>query len=249
MLYTTVLSRYRAIKNAFQLVVVLGNRTLLLLGALLPFLPYVLFAWKLPRFLSWKHANGIFSEEQNGSFVLLWEAWKDNLWGWWLLLPFFFVLGEVNSKQAAFQHLLLLAGGRKVVFAMMRLQRSLSCQKLSITSSSFRHLVGLSCNLWDTFQSLPFFLWSSRFAHHQNSMSLKRSLILSSRHGIRRKLIKQLGEHKRVYQCSICSKIFQNSSNLSRHIRSHGRFAFALLVHCFFLSLVPLSSKNILSYS
>uniref|UniRef100_A0A8C0C4J1 PR domain zinc finger protein 15 n=1 Tax=Buteo japonicus TaxID=224669 RepID=A0A8C0C4J1_9AVES len=61
----------------------------------------------------------------------------------------------------------------------------------------------------------------TKFAHHQNTMSLKRSLILSSRHGIRRKLIKQLGEHKRVYQCSICSKIFQNSSNLSRHIRSH----------------------------
>uniref|UniRef100_A0A8D0ED75 PR domain zinc finger protein 15 n=1 Tax=Salvator merianae TaxID=96440 RepID=A0A8D0ED75_SALMN len=62
----------------------------------------------------------------------------------------------------------------------------------------------------------------TKYPHHQNAMSLKRSLILSSRHGIRRKLIKQLGEHKRVYQCNICSKMFQNSSNLSRHIRSHG---------------------------
>ncbi|XP_061483575.1 PR domain zinc finger protein 15 isoform X2 [Rhineura floridana] len=62
----------------------------------------------------------------------------------------------------------------------------------------------------------------AKFSHHQSSMSLKRSLLLSSRHGMRRKLIKQLGEHKRVYQCNICSKMFQNSSNLSRHIRSHG---------------------------
>ncbi|XP_060090205.1 PR domain zinc finger protein 15 isoform X1 [Heteronotia binoei] len=62
----------------------------------------------------------------------------------------------------------------------------------------------------------------TKYPHHQSSISLKRSLILSSRHGIRRKLIKQLGEHKRVYQCNICSKMFQNSSNLSRHIRSHG---------------------------
>ncbi|RVE63461.1 hypothetical protein OJAV_G00136510 [Oryzias javanicus] len=29
-------------------------------------------------------------------------------------------------------------------------------------------------------------------------------------------------EHKRVYRCSLCNKIFQNSSNLNRHIRSHG---------------------------
>jgi len=29
-------------------------------------------------------------------------------------------------------------------------------------------------------------------------------------------------EHKRVYRCSLCNKVFQNSSNLNRHIRSHG---------------------------
>ncbi|XP_047464019.1 PR domain zinc finger protein 15 isoform X2 [Mugil cephalus] len=29
-------------------------------------------------------------------------------------------------------------------------------------------------------------------------------------------------EHKRVYHCSLCNKVFKNSSNLNRHIRSHG---------------------------
>lgn len=45
--------------------------------------------------------------------------------------------------------------------------------------------------------------------------------MLSGRHGVRRKL-RQLGDHRRVHQCSVCSKVFQNSSNLSRHVRSHG---------------------------
>ncbi|KAK2879820.1 PR domain zinc finger protein 15 isoform X2 [Channa argus] len=29
-------------------------------------------------------------------------------------------------------------------------------------------------------------------------------------------------EYKKVYRCSLCNKVFQNSSNLNRHIRSHG---------------------------
>ncbi|XP_041658203.1 PR domain zinc finger protein 15 [Cheilinus undulatus] len=29
-------------------------------------------------------------------------------------------------------------------------------------------------------------------------------------------------DHKRIYRCTLCSKVFQNSSNLNRHIRSHG---------------------------
>ncbi|XP_012683088.2 PR domain zinc finger protein 15 isoform X2 [Clupea harengus] len=33
---------------------------------------------------------------------------------------------------------------------------------------------------------------------------------------------RQAGEHKRVHQCLLCNKVFQNSSNLNRHIRSHG---------------------------
>lgn len=34
-------------------------------------------------------------------------------------------------------------------------------------------------------------------------------------------------EHKRVYRCSLCNKVFQNSSNLNRHIRSHGLWSSA----------------------
>ncbi|KAJ8266649.1 hypothetical protein GJAV_G00133030 [Gymnothorax javanicus] len=43
----------------------------------------------------------------------------------------------------------------------------------------------------------------------------------SAKPGIRKRFLRQ-GDHKRVYQCSLCNKVFQNSSNLNRHIRSHG---------------------------
>uniref|UniRef100_UPI00398ECEB6 PR domain zinc finger protein 15 isoform X2 n=1 Tax=Pristiophorus japonicus TaxID=55135 RepID=UPI00398ECEB6 len=37
----------------------------------------------------------------------------------------------------------------------------------------------------------------------------------------RRKMLRRLGD-QRVYQCYLCNKFFNNSSNLKRHIRSHG---------------------------
>ncbi|KAM4045251.1 PR domain zinc finger protein 15 [Anomaloglossus baeobatrachus] len=61
----------------------------------------------------------------------------------------------------------------------------------------------------------------SKFAFHQGNNNVKR-LLSGSRHGMRRKFVRQLGDHKRVFQCNICSKVFRNSSNLSRHVRSHG---------------------------
>ncbi|XP_071994921.1 PR domain zinc finger protein 15 isoform X2 [Engystomops pustulosus] len=61
----------------------------------------------------------------------------------------------------------------------------------------------------------------SKFAFHQGSNNVKR-LLSGSRHTMRRKFVRQLGDHKRVFQCNICSKVFRNSSNLSRHVRSHG---------------------------
>ncbi|KAK1800604.1 hypothetical protein P4O66_005806 [Electrophorus voltai] len=51
-----------------------------------------------------------------------------------------------------------------------------------------------------------------------------RCLLSSAKSGIRKRFLRQPGDHKRVYQCSLCNKVFQNSSNLNRHIRSHGGF-------------------------
>ncbi|KAM5180930.1 PR domain zinc finger protein 15 isoform 1-T1 [Mantella aurantiaca] len=62
----------------------------------------------------------------------------------------------------------------------------------------------------------------SKFAFHQGNNSLKRGILLSGTRHMRRKFVRQLGDHKRVFQCNICSKVFRNSSNLSRHVRSHG---------------------------
>nr|XP_015196761.1 PREDICTED: PR domain zinc finger protein 15 [Lepisosteus oculatus] len=51
---------------------------------------------------------------------------------------------------------------------------------------------------------------------------MTRTLLPTGKPGIRKRFMRQGGDHKRVYQCSLCNKVFQNSSNLNRHIRSHG---------------------------
>ncbi|XP_036451704.1 PR domain zinc finger protein 15 [Colossoma macropomum] len=49
-----------------------------------------------------------------------------------------------------------------------------------------------------------------------------RCLLPLAKSGMRKRFLRPSGDHKRVYQCGLCSKLFQNSSNLNRHIRSHG---------------------------
>ncbi|XP_010869030.2 PR domain zinc finger protein 15 isoform X2 [Esox lucius] len=49
-----------------------------------------------------------------------------------------------------------------------------------------------------------------------------RTLLSTGKRGSRKRFLRQGGDHKRVYKCTLCNKIFQNSSNLNRHIRSHG---------------------------
>ncbi|KAI4880437.1 hypothetical protein NFI96_018419 [Prochilodus magdalenae] len=49
-----------------------------------------------------------------------------------------------------------------------------------------------------------------------------RSLLPLTKSSMRKRFLRPSGDHKRVYQCGLCNKLFQNSSNLNRHIRSHG---------------------------
>ncbi|XP_072515288.1 PR domain zinc finger protein 15 isoform X2 [Salminus brasiliensis] len=49
-----------------------------------------------------------------------------------------------------------------------------------------------------------------------------RCLMPLSKSAIRKRFLRPGGDHKWLYQCGLCSKVFQNSSNLNRHIRSHG---------------------------
>ncbi|XP_066506502.1 PR domain zinc finger protein 15 isoform X2 [Hoplias malabaricus] len=49
-----------------------------------------------------------------------------------------------------------------------------------------------------------------------------RCLLPLAKSGLRKRFLRPSGDHKRVYQCGLCNKVFQNSSNLNRHIRSHG---------------------------
>uniref|UniRef100_A0A3Q2EDC1 PR/SET domain 15 n=1 Tax=Cyprinodon variegatus TaxID=28743 RepID=A0A3Q2EDC1_CYPVA len=54
----------------------------------------------------------------------------------------------------------------------------------------------------------------SKHAYINTAAVSSNSVAVQKRHKAR--------EHKRVYRCSLCSKVFQNSSNLNRHVRSHG---------------------------
>uniref|UniRef100_A0A4W5NQJ8 PR/SET domain 15 n=1 Tax=Hucho hucho TaxID=62062 RepID=A0A4W5NQJ8_9TELE len=51
---------------------------------------------------------------------------------------------------------------------------------------------------------------------------LTRTLLSAGKPGSRKRFLRQGVDHKRVYKCTLCNKVFQNSSNLNRHIRSHG---------------------------
>ncbi|XP_014052823.2 PR domain zinc finger protein 15 isoform X2 [Salmo salar] len=51
---------------------------------------------------------------------------------------------------------------------------------------------------------------------------LTRTLLSAGKPESRKRFLRQGVDHKRVYKCTLCNKVFQNSSNLNRHIRSHG---------------------------
>ncbi|KAM5281002.1 PR domain zinc finger protein 15 isoform 4-T4 [Ctenodactylus gundi] len=58
-----------------------------------------------------------------------------------------------------------------------------------------------------------------KFVHHPSSaLALKRSLALPGRHGVRRRLGRQLGEHKRLFKCEECAKLFSRKESLKQHV-------------------------------
>lgn len=149
MLYIEVLSRHRAIKNAFQQVAVLGNRTVLLLGALLPSYYICLCMWtaKLSKL---KSAN-IFRWAEQILYVPLRGLQRESL----RLVAaafFLFVLSEDNLEWAVLWHLPLAGRGQEGTLAMRK------PQALSLLPEAERNTPLAFASWWGSFLQLVGYL-------------------------------------------------------------------------------------------